>query len=166
MRDAKSTIMNIEAKQDRIDSESKSLETDGGKLDELQPGITEWKLCVTVEDVKLLRMDMVKENAELDQNESRVWHSENLEDVRLLEEKELNLRRATALKRLPNPDESKEKDATPEDPEVERRSEQTGPQDIWKTLESKGPSKRKSHDREETMGGQGTGDGLACSSSS
>ena len=98
----KNTAKQIEAKQNWINRESKRIETESVKVAEMQESIRVRKGTprAAYEEIKKLRADLLREGESMDKNRSHFIFPESLEEVRKLEQDELNLRRGTTSTRL------------------------------------------------------------------
>ena len=92
------TIKRLEAKQGWIDREVQRLEAESAAAASVQGNlkIRQEKLRAEVEEVRKRRLEIIQENSDTDLNKSDIPTPESIGDVRDLESKELNFRRAVA----------------------------------------------------------------------
>ena len=98
LKDPRSTVKKIEAKQGCIDRETRRIDAEQLKRQEQWNSLKKRqdKLTEEVEEIKKLRVEFIKENESMDTNSK--WTPQSLEEVRNLEARELNLRRAATKK--------------------------------------------------------------------
>ena len=102
LNDPKNTAKHIDAKQNWINSESESLESDSAKSGGWQESLSVRKetLRVACEEIKILREDLLREGESMDKNKSHFMSPENTEEIRILEQHELAFWRGSVSKRL------------------------------------------------------------------
>ena len=93
-----SQVKRLEAKQGWIDREVQRLEAESAAAASVQGNlkIRQEKLRAEVEEVRKRRLEIIQENSDTDLNKSDIPTPESMGDVRDLESKELNFRRAVA----------------------------------------------------------------------
>ena len=88
----KNTAKHIEAKQNWINRESKRIESETAKLAEWQENLRVRRetLSVAYQEIKTLREDLLRKGESMDKSRSHILSPESTEEIRHLEQQELN----------------------------------------------------------------------------